>query len=157
MPPTIRVDDNVWAALQKEAQPFVDTPNDVLRRLLGLNGVHDTSLLVQSRVKNTSRIRKGEKTPVAQYFIPVLRAIEEMRGRGPVSEILDRVGLTMRNRLNKFDLQTLPSGQLRWRNTAQWARNAMVKDMNPPLLDPSSPNGWWEITDAGREYLRTYS
>lgn len=33
----IRVDDDVYAELQKRAQPFVDTPNDVLRRVLGLN------------------------------------------------------------------------------------------------------------------------
>lgn len=36
MAPTIRVDDEVYAALQAEAQAFVDTPNTVLRRKLGL-------------------------------------------------------------------------------------------------------------------------
>ena len=34
----IRIDDDVYQALQKLARPFVDTPNSVLRRLLGLNG-----------------------------------------------------------------------------------------------------------------------
>lgn len=34
MPPTIRVDDDVYSYLQSQARPFVDTPNDVLRRLL---------------------------------------------------------------------------------------------------------------------------
>ncbi len=38
MSPTIRIDEEVFKALQKDAKPFVDTPNDVLRRLLGLNG-----------------------------------------------------------------------------------------------------------------------
>ncbi|MCY9784202.1 hypothetical protein KIK06_09880 [Nocardiopsis sp. EMB25] len=33
----IRIDDEVYTELQKRAQPFVDTPNDVLRRALGLN------------------------------------------------------------------------------------------------------------------------
>ena len=36
MPPVIRIDDNVFQYLQKQAVPLVDTPNDVLRRLLGL-------------------------------------------------------------------------------------------------------------------------
>lgn len=36
MSQVIRVDDEVYAALQEQAQPFVDTPNDVLRRVLGL-------------------------------------------------------------------------------------------------------------------------
>jgi hypothetical protein len=33
----IRIDVEVYAELQERAQPFVDTPNDVLRRVLGLN------------------------------------------------------------------------------------------------------------------------
>lgn len=37
MSPTIRIDDEVFEALQKHAKPFVDTPNDVLRRILGLD------------------------------------------------------------------------------------------------------------------------
>lgn len=36
MSPTIRVDDEVYAMLQAEAEPFTDTPNSVLRRKLGL-------------------------------------------------------------------------------------------------------------------------
>lgn len=32
--PTIRIDDEVWAFLQSKAKPFVDAPNDVLRREL---------------------------------------------------------------------------------------------------------------------------
>lgn len=32
----IRIDDEVWAELQKRARPLEDTPNSVLRRLVGL-------------------------------------------------------------------------------------------------------------------------
>jgi hypothetical protein len=31
---TIEIDDNVWCHLQKHAEPFIDTPNSVLNRLL---------------------------------------------------------------------------------------------------------------------------
>lgn len=31
---TIEIDDDVWAVLKRNAEPFVDTPNSVLRRLL---------------------------------------------------------------------------------------------------------------------------
>jgi hypothetical protein len=34
---TIQVDDEIFALLQKNAKPFVDTPNSALRRLLGLH------------------------------------------------------------------------------------------------------------------------
>jgi hypothetical protein len=36
MVPTIRVDDDVYEWLQQRAKPFVDTPNSVLRRELGI-------------------------------------------------------------------------------------------------------------------------
>jgi len=35
--PTVRVDDDVYAWLQKQARPFEDTPNTVLRRVAGLS------------------------------------------------------------------------------------------------------------------------
>ena len=34
--PVIRVDDEVWKELQRKAEPLVDTPNSVLRRILEL-------------------------------------------------------------------------------------------------------------------------
>lgn len=37
MPPVIRIDDDVFQHLQKQAVPLVDTPNDVLRRVFGFN------------------------------------------------------------------------------------------------------------------------
>ena len=36
--PTIRIDDDVYDWLQQRAKPFVDTPNSVLRRELGIAG-----------------------------------------------------------------------------------------------------------------------
>jgi hypothetical protein len=35
--PVIRIDDEVWKWLQQRARPFVDSPNDVLRRVLQLS------------------------------------------------------------------------------------------------------------------------
>lgn len=37
MPPTIRIDDDVYKWLQSQAVPFEDNPNSVLRRLAGLD------------------------------------------------------------------------------------------------------------------------
>lgn len=37
MSPIIRIDDEVYAWLQKHAQPFEDTPNSILRKLAGLD------------------------------------------------------------------------------------------------------------------------
>lgn len=37
MVPVIRIDDEVWKQLRERAEPLVDTPNDVLRRMLKLD------------------------------------------------------------------------------------------------------------------------
>jgi hypothetical protein len=42
--PTIRIDKKVFEALQKQAEPFVDTPNSVLRRLLELESTVRTKV-----------------------------------------------------------------------------------------------------------------
>lgn len=44
---TIEIDEEIWKVLQHYAEPFVDAPNDVLRRLLGINKQVD--LVVNSR------------------------------------------------------------------------------------------------------------
>ncbi|MCL0057810.1 hypothetical protein M1N05_01930 [Dehalococcoidales bacterium] len=44
MVPVIRIDDEVWKQLQKRARPLIDTPNDVLRRILELNGPQSSEM-----------------------------------------------------------------------------------------------------------------
>ena len=100
------------------------------------------------------RIRRGEKTPEEEYVSPILQALVEAGGRGRTADIVDRVGEIMKGRLNEYDHGTLGAGEIRWRNTAEWCRNTM-KEMNPPLLSPDSGHGWWEITDDGREHLKS--
>lgn len=41
---TIEIDDEVFDALKHRAEPLVDTPNSVLRRVLGLHGSHDAGV-----------------------------------------------------------------------------------------------------------------
>jgi hypothetical protein len=49
--PVIRVDEEVWKELQRRAEPLVDTPNSVLRRILGLteNKVDDEEKIIDIR------------------------------------------------------------------------------------------------------------
>ena len=169
--PTIRIDDEVFAVLQKRAQAFVDSPNDVLRRDYGLNGVSngtkahnvptatsfptDQRQSMPTRKRVMGRILRGEKTPEAEFVVPILQALVQAEGRGRTADIVDRVGQIMRGRLNEYDHKTVSTGEIRWRNTAEWCRNTMTNKTTPPLLNPSSDHGWWEITEAGHEYLKS--
>ena len=56
----IEVDDEVFAVLQQEAEPFEDTPNTVLRRRLGLDADEDGPVLSPTQNDNP---RSGPKEP----------------------------------------------------------------------------------------------
>jgi hypothetical protein len=135
----IRVDDDVWRALQKKALPFEDTPNSVLRRALRVDG--------PSPQKNgAKRITRGERTAQAEFRLPILRVLYENGGSGKTVEVLDRVGVIIGSKLTNADRAKLTHGEIRWRNTAQWERNVMAEE---GLLKKNSPRGVWELTDKG--------
>ncbi len=136
---TIRIDDEVWAALQKRAKAFEDSPNSVLRRVLGLD--RD-----QARRRRNNRTPKGARTPQSAYREPILRALYELGGQAEVSQVLDKVYELISDRLNEIDRQPLASGELRWRNAAMWERWVLVKE---GLLKKGSPRGVWELTAKG--------
>lgn len=94
---------------------------------------------------------KQKKTPERAYYRPILEALVEMGGHGETAKVVDRVGEMMAGQLNDFDQKVLPSGRdLRWRNTAEWARNTMVKK---GWLKTGSPYGVWEIAEQGLTWL----
>lgn len=103
--------------------------------------------------RNLGRLRKGQRTPEVRFYQPILRVLIEMGGSGKVADVLDRVGKIMKPILQDVDYQPLASSpdNLRWRNTAQWARNTMVHD---GLLQADSQRGVWAITDKGRAALQ---
>lgn len=103
--------------------------------------------------RNLSRLHKGVQTSKSAYYVPILKVLEEMGGSGSVAEVLERVHQLMKPVLKDVDYQPLTSNPdiPRWRNTAQWARKNMVIE---GLLKNDSPYGVWEITDAGRRWLK---
>lgn len=75
---------------------------------------------------------------------------------GQVSEVLDHVEGMMKDQLNQYDYQTIPSNPkiIRWRNNANWARLVLVQE---GYLASDSPRGVWEITEAGRHWVEAQS
>ncbi len=136
--PTIRIDDEVWRELQKHAQPLVDSPNDVLRRLLNLNGKRNT-------------LPPGGKIVLGyEYRKPILQYLVKTGGRGNVHDILEVVEHEMKPRLTQKDYEQLSSGPIRWRINAMYERKHMVME---GLLKKDSPHGIWEITEQGKHWL----
>jgi restriction system protein len=105
------------------------------------------------RRKRPKRLKRGLRTSEDAFRKPILEALVELGGRAEMSEVLDLVERKMRGILNEYDYQPLPSdpNTIRWRNTAQWCRNTMVRE---GLLKSDSPRGIWEISERGRKALQ---
>jgi hypothetical protein len=98
-------------------------------------------------------LARGLRTPEEAYRRPILEALAELGGQGPLTDVLSRVEAKMKGILNEHDYEPLRSNpkEARWRNTAKWCRNMLVRE---GLMKADSPWGIWEISDRGREALR---
>lgn len=99
------------------------------------------------------RLTRGLRTPEKSFRRPILEALMELGGRASISEVLERVKEKMKNILNEYDYEPLPSTPEtpRWRNTAQWTRNTLVRE---GYMKSDSPFGIWEISAKGEQWLR---
>jgi hypothetical protein len=161
------VDDDIYEYLISKAVPLEDDVNSLLRRLLGIGqsepgdmratpAAPPSGKIVRkparkiTKATKRSRALKGSIVPEAEYEIPILHAIDELGGRAPSSEVIDRVGKLLDERLGQADLETISSGDVRWRNRAQFVRLALIKAGD---MKTDSPRGLWEISDQGRGRL----
>jgi restriction system protein len=106
----------------------------------------------QASRRDLGRLRRGLRTPEPPFYRPILEALVSLGGRASMAEVLENIERRMQGVLRDVDFQPLASDPElpRWRNTAQWARHAMVKDGR---LRSDSPRGIWEISNAGRRSL----
>lgn len=170
MAETIEIDDQVMQLLKDNAQPFIDTPNSVLRRLLGLEQASGEppssgSMSRRSSSRATSRTavdkpastRKrapaGSILPEEEYYLPILQALSEFDGKASSQEVVDRVGEILDVQLTPLDRQETSGGRIRWRNRAQFAR---LKLIDRGYMASDSPRGIWAITVEGRTYLESH-
>jgi hypothetical protein len=87
--PEIEIDDEVYAALQKHARAFVDTPNSTLRRILGVDPARGGTPARRSRDRSKAPkadlrelidaglLRNGEELVLIDYrgnTVPKVRA-----------------------------------------------------------------------------------
>jgi len=174
--PTVELDDEVYGFLKCEAEPFVDTPNSVLRRLLGIDSTasrppaasapepaasttHAGMRVARrsSRPKSTkagakrTRAASGTLLPEERYERPLLEALADAGGRAPYRDVVDAVGRELKDQLMPADFEKLSSGTIRWQSRLQFVRLRLIQRGH---LDKNAPRGVWTITDQGREALR---
>ncbi|MEM5872035.1 MAG: winged helix-turn-helix domain-containing protein [Candidatus Aenigmatarchaeota archaeon] len=105
--------------------------------------------------KKEIKIKRGERTPISEFTLPILKTLIELGGSAPANEVLRGVEEKMKNKLKEVDYELLPNGSsVRWVNTAHWCRLILVKK---GFLSSNSSRGIWEITDEGRRYFEQHT
>jgi hypothetical protein len=145
--PTVRLEDEVFEALKKLAEPFVDTPSAVVRRLLEEKGV------LRKRAPGPgARVPDGQAlTPQATYEAFLLGVLaREFGGRGHKREVTHAVIRQMQSRglIGAADLELVATGETKAENTITWGRNALKER---GLISRQSSRGIWELTPEGRK------
>jgi hypothetical protein len=173
MSPHVELDQEIFEFLQTNAVPLVDTPNTVLRRLLGL-GAADGSLtppivaadapvpaakpLGTKTTRKTAKLTKTKRTraaagtllPEERYELPLLKALADAGGQAPYRDVVDAVGRELKEELLPADFEHLNSGGIRWQSRLQFVRLRLIER---GYLDKNAPRGVWAITEAGRATL----
>lgn len=143
----IEVDGEVLAAIKDAAEPFVDNPNRVLRRLFGLPAIErDRTAPMPSKI---ARAPRSSLLPLPEFELAILRAVSEAGGEASRSKLLEVLERALEDRLTDLDREPLISGKLRWQTRVDQARNRLVKAgfLRSPY------RGVWKLTLAGAEDL----
>lgn len=89
MAPIIRIDKEVYSWLQKQARPFEDTPNSVLRRIAGLTDALVENDEVQESATNPPLLQLKGK---AMYKQPEVKRVPSRMTKGEVLNVKWNVG-----------------------------------------------------------------
>jgi predicted transcriptional regulator len=182
MMPTIRIDEDIFKRLQAIAEPFTDTPNTVIRRLLD-ERVPTSTQVVGTNSKQIAEVRvvdhkktneerdllaeldaefgKKRRTagltpqPVYETFLLYVLA-SAFGGRGDKHEVTKAVLDSMQSRgfVSHADLERVSTGETKAANTIAWARNALKERA---LISRISPRGVWELTSEGKSAAQSLS
>lgn len=95
-----------------------------------------------------------EQTSYTQFDRPLLESLVALGGKASSDQVLQDIKSKIGPTLKSGDFDAVSTGEERWRNTARWRRNALVK---LGFLRTDSPRGIWEISETGRAWLKTAS
>lgn len=149
--PTIRLEPEVYDALKKLAEPFVDTPSSVIRRLLEESGHLQKRLSPSAR---TPPKPEPDATPQAVYEDLILKVLaEQFKGRGDKRSVTLAIieKMQKQNLLKPADLELVATGETRAENAIAWGRNALKQR---GLIKGNSERGIWELSPEGRAQVK---
>jgi hypothetical protein len=150
--PVIRISDATYAALQRHAKPFEDSPESIivkaLKALDAEQGIKPKPFVIKPPPKKNG----GTKLPQKEFRLPLLITLLELGGTAPVKLVHEKIEPLLAARLNAADYEKVSSGELRWWNAVCWERNQLVKE---GLMKDGSDRGVWEIGEGGKKLETT--
>ena len=147
--PTIRVDQDVFEGLQSLAQPFVDSPPMVIRRLLEDRGVLAKDAQT-APPKAAAGIAPNALTPqpvFEKYLLYILA--REFDGQGHKRDVTHAIVKRMMKdgHIGAADQELVSTGETKAENTITWARNALKQR---GYISRAARRGMWELTSEGK-------
>ena len=144
--PTIRVDQDVFEGLQKLAQPFVDSPSMVIRRLLEDRGVLDK--VSRTAPKKNAAANALTPQPVFEKYLLYILA-KEFNGQGHKRDVTHAIVKRMMKdgHIGAADQELVSTGETKAENTITWARNALKQR---GYISRTARRGVWELTPEGK-------
>jgi len=102
---------------------------------------------------NLTQHFRGLRTPEETFRRPLLESLQELGGFATLARLLETTGLKVKNTLNDYDRQPLPSSPAapRWHNTVRWCLYTLSGE---ELARNDSSRGVWEILEKGRLALK---
>jgi hypothetical protein len=135
----------------KQLTPRIEAIEAFRARVVALNG--DWQKTFAKKRRSGDKLSRGLRTSQEAFFKPILTALIARGGSARKSDIVADLEAAMGATLTAHDRMALPSNphEIRWQNTVAWARHDLrlagrIKD--------DSPQGIWEISDAGREWMK---
>lgn len=150
------VDDEVWSWLKTKAQPFEDTPNSVLRRVVGLDSQASGASVAGQRVRRVDRRPAGGKTSQHEFRTPILQILWKHKGRADRAYVLKELERIMASRLTEHDRKDIKSGTIRWQKSAKWEVSTM-RQAGLLLSQSQSSRGVWCLSAEGERVARVES
>ena len=165
---TIEVDSEVFAYLQEHAEPLVDTPSTVLRRLLGIGEGNTTAVNRASSRGSPSKRAEGSASgpasnetvvplrrptgdllPIEDYRPAILEFLKRQEGQeAHLRDVLVGVGQILKDQFTATDREELEVGKPYWHTRLPWAGTEARKE---GLMATDAPRGVWRLTKQGGE------
>jgi restriction system protein len=137
--------------VMREISVRIETIEAFRARVVGLHTDWQTAY---GKKRSSSEKRpRVVRTHEAEFYEPILLVLVQRGGRAHIRDVLVDLEAMLGRRFTEDDKLPIPSDpkQLRWENTAAWARNELRRIGH---ITSDSPTGIWEISTAGRDWLK---